>query len=135
MTPYHHAVSSAKKFGGRWQDYIEIHSWFDASKEYMADFRHRALRHHAQGIFECERIVGKVIYNTEGKPVPVRLIGEQHCIEDLGRVPSIQDWFLCIQPADWMKKAGTTKEFRDSLDGIGGNLDTKAPEALACPQV
>jgi hypothetical protein len=45
--PWHHAVSSARKYGGRPEDYLEIHGWFDASKSQFADFRHRALRHHA----------------------------------------------------------------------------------------
>ena len=49
--PYHHALSSAKKWGGAPEDYLPIHSWFDESKAITADFRHRALRHHAEGIF------------------------------------------------------------------------------------
>ena len=49
--PYHHALSSVKKWGGTVDDYIDLHSWFDASKLILADFRHRALRHHAEGIF------------------------------------------------------------------------------------
>mgnify|MGYP006871787357 FL=1 len=40
--PYHHALSSVKKWGGIVEDYIKIHDWFDASKEMMGDFRHRA---------------------------------------------------------------------------------------------
>ena len=52
--PYHHALSSVKKWGGTVEDYLPIHSWFDASKEILADFRHRALRHHAEGIFMAE---------------------------------------------------------------------------------
>ena len=50
--PYHHALSSARKWGGTADDYLPLHQWFDESKEITADFRHRALRHHAQGIFE-----------------------------------------------------------------------------------
>jgi hypothetical protein len=30
---YHHAVSSARKFGGVPEDYTAVHSWFDRSKE------------------------------------------------------------------------------------------------------
>jgi hypothetical protein len=105
-TPYHHALSSVKTFGGCTNDYIEIHDWFDASKAFMGDFRHRALRHHAQGIFEAERIFGKgdlhLIYNSDDKPVPVRLICEQHVIEDCGHIPSMQDWFSRIEPQPWM---------------------------------
>lgn len=59
--PYHHACSSARRWGGKPVDYHAIHDWFDASKEFMPDFRHRALRHHAQGICECERVFGHAI--------------------------------------------------------------------------
>ena len=48
---YHHALSSAKKWGGIADDYLPLHQWFDKSKAITADFRHRALRHHAEGIF------------------------------------------------------------------------------------
>ena len=107
MNPYHHAVSSAKKFGGIPEDYQSIHDWFDASKAYYADYRHRALRHHAQGIFECEEKFGPVVMNSEGKAVPTRFIGEQHVKEDLGHIPSLQDWLSAIQGQDWMRKGNT----------------------------
>lgn len=46
---YHHAVSSTRKWGGTPEDYQSIHDWLDGSKLILADFRHRALRHHAEG--------------------------------------------------------------------------------------
>ena len=76
--PYHHAISSARKWGGEPEDYQKIHDWFDESKAHMADFRHRALRHHTEGIFMAERIFGVTIVNSAGRVVPVRYIGEQH---------------------------------------------------------
>jgi hypothetical protein len=100
--PFHHACSSAKRWGGSPEDYQAIHDWFDASKEFMPDFRHRALRHHAQGIFECERVFGHAIRNSAGRMIPVRWIGEQHVMEDCGRIPTIQDWFRHIRPEHWM---------------------------------
>jgi len=100
--PFKHAESSARKFGGKAEDYLAIHSWFDESKSFFTDFRHRALRHHAEGIFLCERIFGVAIVNNEGKQVPVRYIGEQHVREDLGRIPTAQDWLSQIKPARWM---------------------------------
>ena len=103
---YHHAVSSARKFGGMPEDYIAIHSWFDRSKEIVADFRHRALRHHAEGIWLAETIFGITIVNSIGRHVPVRLIGEQHVFEDLGRIPSFADWVRCIRREPWMGRAG-----------------------------
>ena len=56
--PYHHALSSVRKWGGAVEDYIRIHNWFDGSKMITADFRHRALRHHAEGIFMAETLFG-----------------------------------------------------------------------------
>lgn len=102
MNPFHHALSSAKQFGGKAEDYQAIHDWFDETKAHYADFRHRALRHHSLGIFECEAKFGKVLVNSDGKQVPVRFIGEQHVKEDCGRIPSVQDWLSQIQPASWM---------------------------------
>ena len=76
--PYHHAVSSARKWGGKPTEYLAIHAWFDASKEHYADFRHRALRHHSQGIYEAERVFGETVTLSTGRKVPTRWIGEQH---------------------------------------------------------
>jgi hypothetical protein len=97
-----HAENSARRFGGRAEDYIAIHNWFDESKAFLPDFRHRALRHHAEGIFLCERLFGITITNSEGRQVPVRYIGEQHVKEDLGRIPTVQDWLTQIKPQRWM---------------------------------
>lgn len=107
--PYHHAVSSTRRWGGQVYDYLPVHQWFDASKEMHGDFRHRALRHHAQGIFECERTFGATITvhldSCRTREIPVRWIGEQHVTEDLGRIPSLSDWLRCIEPAPWMNRS------------------------------
>ena len=101
--PLHHAECSARKFGGEPSDYQAIHDWFDLSKAHYAFFTHRALRHHTHGIFEAEREFGLTITNSAGRAVPVRWIGEQHVKEDCqGRIPSMADWFRCIQPESWM---------------------------------
>ena len=103
--PYYHAKSSARLFGGVPEDYLAVHNWFDATKVSYCDFRHRAVRHHAEGIFECERVFGVTLTNSDGKDVPVRYIGEQHVMEDCGRVPSLADWLAAIQPEPWMARA------------------------------
>jgi len=107
--PLEHAKNSARKFGGVAEDYLPIHEWFDESKAILADFRNRALRHHAEGIFLAERIFGVAIRNSQGKDVPVRYIGEQHVREDLGRIPSFQDWAMRINPEPWMHGQKLTK--------------------------
>lgn len=104
--PYHHALSSAIKFGGLWTDYIKIHNWFDETKAHFPDMRHRALRHHSEGIFWCEQVFGEVIENSDGKNVPVRFIGEQHVKEDVGFIPTIKDYLECMETKDWMFKPG-----------------------------
>ena len=75
---YHHAVSSARKFGGIPADYQAVHDWIDGSKQIIADFRHRALRHHAEGCFAAEALFGTTLTNSAGREIPVRLIAEQH---------------------------------------------------------
>lgn len=106
--PFHHAQSSVKRWGGILADYQPIHDWFDATKETFADFRHRALRHHSQGIFEAERVFGHTITNSDGKTIPVRYIGEQHVKEDCGgRIPTVADWFRNIRRETWMSRGYT----------------------------
>lgn len=100
-----HAQSSARIFGGTPEDYIAIHDWFDETKELWADARHRAMRHHSHGIFECQRHFGHYITNSDGKQIPVRLVAEQHVREDCGgRIPTIQDWLENLTAQPWMNK-------------------------------
>jgi hypothetical protein len=109
--PHYHAVSSARLF--------------DATKESNADFRHRALRRPAEGIFECMRIFSITILNSDGKSVPVGMIGEQHVQEDCGRISTIADWLSRIQPEPWMT--------RDTKIGIIlGGPSHDAPLRHAC---
>ena len=102
MKAFNHCKSSVKYFGGVPGDYHRIHTWFDESKNYYGDIRHRALRHHTQGVQMCEDIFGITIINSDDKEVPVKSIAEQHIREDLGFIPSIQDWFQEIKPKRWM---------------------------------
>jgi hypothetical protein len=105
--PYHHALSSVRKWVGVPDDYLAIHSWFDESKKIIADYRHRALRHHAEGIFMSETIFGTTLTLSTGRVIPTRWIGEQHVREDLGRIPSFADWVRAIRPEPWMGRATT----------------------------
>ena len=100
--PMHHAESSARRYGGVPEDYLPIHNWFDESKAHMGDVRHRALRHHSEGIFLCEAIFGVSLTNSDGRSVSVRFIGEQHVVEDLGRIPSVSDWLSEMPMKPWM---------------------------------
>ena len=107
---YYHALSSVRKWGGAVADYLPLHQWFDQSKAIFADPRHRALRHHAEGIFLLETLFGATIVNADGRTVPVRLVGEQHVREDLGFIPSFADWGRLIAPQAWMLRGNRLDE-------------------------
>lgn len=122
MHPQHHSLTSVRKWGGVIEDYAAIHDWFDATKEVFADARHRALRHHSQGIFEAERVFGRTIRNSSGIDVPVRYIGEQHVREDCGgRIPTVADWFRNIRIESWMNKGYRLENPSDQLEQARSN--------------
>lgn len=105
--PWIHAESSARKFGGQPEDYIEIHNFMDSSKSAFPDNRHRVLTHNSWFIGPdgpLERAFGITITNSDGRSVSVREIGEQHVLEDYGNryIPSPQDFIENMEYQDWM---------------------------------
>jgi hypothetical protein len=114
-------------------DYLAVHQWFDRSKRSFADFRHRALYHHTEGIFDCEAHFGPTITLSTcavcGKPaggyehvdgaliqgprphtfnpklIPTRWVGEQHVQEDLGFIPHAAQYLERIQAECWMNRS------------------------------
>jgi hypothetical protein len=100
-----HAVSSAHRFGGEPEDYVELHKWFDEPKGHIGDWRQRALRHHTLGIVEAIEKFGDWLTLSTGRRVSTRLVCEQHMMEDFGRLPSVQDWLQHLDPQPWMANA------------------------------
>lgn len=98
MKPLQHAQISAKTYGGKWTDYIEIHSFLDSSKASSAHFKHRFLLHHAEGIELAVRVFGEKITNSEKQEVSTRRLLTEHLIEDVGRIVSIEDWVRDLMP-------------------------------------
>lgn len=106
MTPMKHAESSAKTWGGKWEDYVVLHDWMDETKAYTGDWTHRVLRHHSAGIQWAIEKFGHVIVNSKGQNIPTKMLAEQHVIEDCGFIPTPQDWLksLVKNPEPWMLK-------------------------------
>lgn len=102
MKPYIHAQNSAKKFGGSPDDYLKIHDWFDQTKAHFPDMRHRAILHSSFGIYLCEQFFGTFIKNSHKKKVQVRDIAEFHVIEDLGYIPTLQDYLTGMPFYEWL---------------------------------
>lgn len=100
--PYIHAKSSARRFGGAPEDYMDIHELMDESKSAMADVRHRAVFHSAYGIYIVQKIFGQTRVNSEGKTYSVRDIAEQHIMEDLGFIPTLEKWMSGAPIEPWM---------------------------------
>jgi len=96
------AKSSARKFGGVYTDYLPLHEWFDETKTWLPDDRHMVFRHHAQGIFEAEKKFGYTITNGNGKKIPTRVICEMHITDDLGFIPTAQEWLNQVSMQKWM---------------------------------
>ena len=101
MKPRVHAVRSARQFGGEPEDYQRIHDFFDQTKAHMPDMRHRAILHSSFGIFLCEQVFGTTIVNSAGQHVSVRDVGEQHVLDDLRFIPTIQDWLRDLPFTEW----------------------------------
>ena len=110
MKPYLHAKNSAKRWGGVPEDYLEIHNFMDSTKSAHASVKHRAILHNSFGIFLAEKVFGinLTILVQDGekhlipKKVSVRDIAEQHVIEDLGTIPSLDDWLKAMTLETWM---------------------------------
>lgn len=118
MNAYRHAVLSAKKWGGKAEDYQPIHDLIDCSKQFVPDVRHRALFHNAFGPFLCEKVFGHFIVNSDGKEIPTREIAEKHIIEDMGYIPQVTDWFKGMPIETWM--GGPVRRTKETITFPGG---------------
>lgn len=111
MKPLDHARTSIRRYGGIYDDYIEIHEFLDMSKATHPDMRHRALLHNSLGPYIAVRVFGRTITNADGRVLDVRQICEDHIIEDLGRIPTVSD-FLDLIPVEHLHEFAIKKHRR-----------------------
>lgn len=109
MKPYRHARNSVHKYGGEVEEYLPIHNFIDSSKAHIADVRHRALLHSSFGCFLVEQVFGVHFTNSAGRTVQTRDLAEEHIIEDLGRIPSVQDYLQHMPLVPWFGGPTTRK--------------------------
>jgi hypothetical protein len=98
---FKHAKGSVARHGGKPDDYIDIHDFIDHTKMAMPDMRHRAILHNAWGCFMVERVFGRTRVNSDGREYSTRDIAEEHIIEDLGFLPSLEDWLDELPLSKW----------------------------------
>lgn len=101
MKPFKHAKGSVARWGGRPEDYMAIHDFIDQTKVAMPDLRHRAVLHNAFGCYLVERVFGHTLTNSDGREVSTRDVAERHIIEDMGFLPSLEDWLDELPQSDW----------------------------------
>jgi hypothetical protein len=127
MKPWIHAENSVKKFGGEVDDYLDIHNWLDQTKAHFPDMRHRAILHSSFGIFLCEQVHGVSFKRkSDGKRVQVRDIAEHHVIEDMGFIPTIQDYLKDMPFYDWLGGKPKKKQ-RLKLDDLDQFVQKEIP--------
>lgn len=125
MKPYLHAKASVKKYGGKVEDYQAIHDFIDSSKAHYPDMRHRAILHSSFGIYITEQVFGVTMTNSDGKICSVRDIAEDHVIQDLGRIPTVQDYLEGMPFYEWLggKPRKPRRTFTHGLEPIdSGNI-------------
>jgi hypothetical protein len=113
VKPFLHGKISVKKWGGKEEDYQKIHDFLDQSKAHFPDMRHRAILHSSFGIYLAEQMFGINIVNSDGKHISVRDIAEQHVIDDMGRIPTVQDYLVDMPFYSWL---GGPKRIKTKID-------------------
>jgi len=100
-----HAELSAKRYGGKPEDYIDIHELMDSSKAAFPNNLHRVLTHNSW--FACTiipKIFGRRRTNSDGRQYNTKDVAEYHILEDFRMrfIPSVQDYLenMVLQP--WM---------------------------------
>lgn len=107
MKPYLHSNIHAKKFGGIPADYADIDDFIDSSKASVADVRHRAILHSSFGCFIVEAVFGRTRVNSDGKTYSPRDVAEEHILQDLGFIPTMEKYLNNMEIQPWM--SGTAK--------------------------
>jgi hypothetical protein len=102
MKPHLHSKNSAKKYGGKPEDYQAVHDQMDQSKMAHASVKHRIIFHSAFGVYLVERIFGTLLVNSDGAKVSTRDLAEDHVLEDLGTIPSLDKWLEGLPVETWM---------------------------------
>jgi hypothetical protein len=108
MKPFLHGRIHARKYGGHPDDYADIDDFIDSSKQCFPDIRHRALLHSSFGCYLVEQMFGRTRINSDGKEYSPRDIAEDHIIQDLGFIPTVENYLNNMTVEPWM--SGTNKK-------------------------
>lgn len=125
--PHIHSLSSVKRWGGKVEDYIQIHKLIDSPKATMNNNTSRTLTHNTWFAYEIIPLVfGYNITNSDGKSVDTVDIAMLHILEDFRMkfVPTPQDYLKHMELQAWMNN-GVKELGNDEGKEIAKNLIKK----------
>lgn len=101
MTPEQHALLSVKRYGGKQEDYYNVHYLMDYSKHFITNGNavHRAFSHNWWGISLLESIIPLKIING----VSIRQLLIDHVREDCGKVPTLEDCARALAAGEYLR--------------------------------
>jgi hypothetical protein len=105
MVPFIHAELSVKRYGGKVEDYLDIHELMDSTKSTFPDNRHRCLTHNSWFTTTViPKIFGHQRINSDNKPYSTKDVAEYHILEDfkMRYIPSVQDYLENLELKPWM---------------------------------
>ena len=104
MNPMYHSKSSVKRWGGKPEEYLQIHELLDSPKATMNNNTSRALTNNTWFIYNIiPKIFGYNIINSDGKSVDTIDIAMLHCLEDYKEfIPTPQDFLKHMNIQAWM---------------------------------
>lgn len=85
MRPYQHALNSARRNGGGWQEDLPVHEFIDSTKVACADIRHRMILHSV----DFGAAVARMAFPDRSD---IDALVSRHVIEDLGAPRTLSDW-------------------------------------------
>jgi len=109
MITYIHAELSDKRYGGKPEDYLDIHELMDSTKAAYSNNGHRMITHNSWFTSTIlPKVFGHVRENSNGKRYNVKDVGEYHILEDFKMrfIPTIQDYLEHLNVQPWMNNGG-----------------------------
>lgn len=128
--PKIHSQSSVKRWGGKIEDYMEIHKFLDSPKATMNNNTSRFLTHNTWFIYEViPRVFGYNITNSDGKSVDTVDIAMLHVAEDFRMkfIPTPQDFLQHMTVQAWMCNG-----VKDVNNPIATQIANDLKEKLSC---
>lgn len=105
MIPQIHAEASVKRFGGKPEDYIDIHQLMDSTKASFSNNAHRMITHNSWfTTVIIPKVFGEMRVNSDGRRYSTKDVAEYHCLEDFRMkfIPTIQDYLEHLDVQPWM---------------------------------